>query len=213
MQPQGERERDCVGGILADLAPASDPSQAHSSVAALAAGSPAASSMPPSALASATAVATATPAATAVPSSNSTNNNAVLRMNLDHYKYLRTLLPTIPHVIDSLSVSDANSWECTIYAALLTESDCLKWLMEFQDNTKTDWKAEVDHELLAATERHKQVGSGMVNYGKVYRCVGSAYQDAGGEELIRKKCPAKIEMKILNTTEVERKGKSKRKDK
>ena len=206
MQPQGERERDCVGGILADLAPASDPSQAHSSVAALAAGSPAASSMPPSALASASAVATAAPA---VPSNTSTNNNAVLQMNLDHYKYLRTLLPTIPHVIDSLSVSDANSWECTIYAALLTESDCLKWLMEFQDNTKTDWKAEVDHELLAATERHKQTGSGMVNYGKVYRCVGSAYQDAGGEELIRKKCPAKIEMKILNTTEVERKGKSK----
>ena len=206
MQPQGERERDSVGGILTDLPPAGDQSRAHGSGAALIAGFPAPPSLSTSgALTSTTTAVTA--AAAAAASNTATNNNGVLQMNLDHYKYLRTLLPTIPHVIDSLSVSDANSWECTIYAALLTESDCLKWLMEFQDNTKTDWKAEIDNELLAATERHKQVG--VVNYGKVYRCVGSAYQDAGGEELIRKKCPAKMEIKILNAAEVERKGKSK----
>jgi hypothetical protein len=42
----------------------------------------------------------------------------------------------------------------------------------------------------------------------VYRCVGSAYQDAGGEEL-RKKCPAKMEMRILTSAELEKNGKSK----
>ena len=199
MQPQAERERDCVGGILADIPPTGDPSRARSSSGAI----NITNSSAPSSLSANAALSSMTTA----PSNTATNNNGVLQMNLDHYKYLRTLLPTIPHVIDSLSVSDANSWECTIYAALLTESDCVKWLMEFQDNTKTDWKAEIDNEVLAAAERHKQMG--VVNYGKVYRCVGSAYQDAGGEELIRKKCPAKMEIKILNTAEVERKGKSK----
>ena len=200
MQPQGEREG--VGGLLADFPPPADQSRGQSSGAAPIAGPPA-----PSSLSTTAALMSTTTAAAAA--NTTTNNNGVLQMNLDHYKYLRTLLPTIPHVIDSLSVSDANSWECTIYAALLTESDCLKWLMEFQDNTKTDWKAEIENELLAAAERHKQVGAGVVHYGKVYRCVGSAYQDAGGEELIRKKCPAKMEIKVLNTAEVERKGKSK----
>ena len=198
MHPQGDDSR--VGGAGAS-------SRQHSSGVAAAAtvSDSAGSATAAPAVAVATTKTTTTIAATtAAPA---TNNNGVLQMNLDHYKYLRTLLPTIPHVIDSLCVSDANSWECTIYAALLTESDCLKWLIEFQDNTKTDWKAEVDNELRAAAERHKQLG--VASYGNVYRCVGSAYQDAGGEELIRKKCPAKMEIKILNIAEVEKKGKSK----
>jgi hypothetical protein len=65
-------------------------------------------------------------------SSSSNNNNGILQLNVEHYKYLRALLPTIPHLIDSLCVSDVNSWECSVYAALLSESDCVKWLIEFQ---------------------------------------------------------------------------------
>ena len=53
-------------------------------------------------------------------------------------------------------------------------------------------------------------GTGVVvsNSTLVYRCVGSAYQDVGGEEL-RKKCPAKMDMKILTPAEVEKSGRGK----
>ena len=198
MHPQGDESRVEGAG-----APGHQQGSGGAAAATASDSAGTATAAPPVAVAT-TKTTTTIAATTAAPA---TNNNGVLQMNLDHYKYLRTLLPTIPHVIDSLCVSDANSWECTIYAALLTESDCLKWLIEFQDNTKTDWKAEVDNDLRAAAERHKQLG--VASYGNVYRCVGSAYQDAGGEELIRKKCPAKMEIKILNIAEVEKKGKSK----
>lgn len=59
-------------------------------------------------------------------------------MHSDHYQYLRTLLPPIPHVIERLSFTDLNSWGCSINLALLTSTDCLKWLAEFQDITKTE---------------------------------------------------------------------------
>ena len=65
-------------------------------------------------------------------------------LNLDHYKYLRSLLPTVPHFIESLSFTDLNNWECQIYVNLLSESDCLKWLGDFEDRTNTGWKADPD---------------------------------------------------------------------
>ena len=109
--------------LLQNAAATSGPSSSSSAAAA------AATSM-------ATAGASAAPTtSSAAAASTANNNNAVPQLNLDHYKYLRTLLPTIPHVIESLCVSDANSWECTVYAALLSESDCLKWLIEFQVRT------------------------------------------------------------------------------
>ena len=86
------------------------------------------------------------PMTTSITTSTTTNQNVMVaqnpNMHSDHYQFLRTLLPPIPHVIEKLSFTDLNSWGCTINLALLTSTDCLKWLAEFQDITKTEWKVE-----------------------------------------------------------------------
>ena len=36
-------------------------------------------------------------------------------LNFDHYKYVRSILPSIPHFIESLSFTDLNNWECQVF--------------------------------------------------------------------------------------------------
>jgi len=102
-------------------------------------------------------------------------------LNLDHYKYLRSLLPHVPHFIESLSFTDLNNWECQIYVNLVNESDCIKWLADFEDKTSTEWKA--DH--VASRSMVHQKGC---HWRMVYRC---APLDC------KKECTARLEMKIV----------------
>ena len=104
-------------------------------------------------------------------------------LNLDHYKYLRSLLPPVPHFIESLSFTDLNSWTCQIYVNLSTESDCIKWLTDFEEKTSTSWRSDAEaSRLLALTARVP--GSWL----QVYRCLPTES---------RKECGAQLEMKIL----------------
>jgi len=104
-------------------------------------------------------------------------------LNLDHYKYLRSLLPPVPHFIESLSFTDLNNWECQIYVNLVTDSDCIKWLADFEDKTSTEWKA--DHNASRALANSKVKGC---HWQMVYRC---SPLDS------KKDCTAKLEMKIV----------------
>ena len=113
-------------------------------------------------------------------------------LNLDHYKYLRSLLPTVPHFIESLSFTDLNNWECQIYVNLLTESDCLKWLGDFEDKTNTCWKADPE------SGRSLVKGKGCI-WQMVYTCVSSES---------KKECSGKLEMKIVGQDEAERNSRS-----
>jgi len=113
-------------------------------------------------------------------------------LNLDHYKYLRSLLPTVPHFIESLSFTDLNNWECQIYVNLLTESDCLKWLGDFEDKTNTCWKADPE------SGRSLVKGKGCI-WQMVYTCVPSES---------KKECSGKLEMKIVGQDEAERNSRS-----
>ena len=115
-------------------------------------------------------------------------------LNLDHYKYLRSLLPTVPHFIESLSFTDLNNWECQIYVNLLTESDCLKWLGDFEDKTNTGWKADPEGARALAPVK----GKGCI-WQMVYRCVPL---DS------KKECFGKLEMKIVGQDEAERNSRS-----
>ena len=132
----------------------------------------------------------------ALPHSNSTTGV----LNLDHYKYLRSLLPPIPHFIESLSFTDLNNWECTIYVALLSESDCMKWLTDFQETSKTDWR--VDQNLL--TNGNNNSSSKKVIWGMSYRCIPPSATMINGmrkESSSSSPCQAKLEMKILSQSD------------
>jgi len=112
-------------------------------------------------------------------------------LNLDHYKYLRSLLPPVPHFIESLSFTDLNNWECQIYVNLLTESDCMKWLADFEEKTSTDWKVDQDaSRILSQTNKIKGC-----HWQMVYRCIPN---DS------KKECTAKLEMKIVGQDEHDR---------
>jgi len=112
-------------------------------------------------------------------------------LNLDHYKYLRSLLPPVPHFIESLSFTDLNNWECQIYVNLLTESDCMKWLADFEEKTITDWKVDED------ASRQLSINSKVKGciWQMVYRCIP---KDS------KKECTAKLEMKIMGQDENDR---------
>ena len=110
---------------------------------------------------------------------------------MDHYKYLRSLLPPVPHFIESLSFTDLNNWECQIYVNLLTESDCMKWLADFEEKTSTDWKVDKDaSRVLSQTNKVKGC-----HWQMVYRCIPN---DS------KKECTAKLEMKIMGQDENDR---------
>lgn len=102
-------------------------------------------------------------------------------LNLDHYKYLRSLLPPVPHFIESLSFTDLNNWECQIYVNLVTESDCMKWLADFEEKTCTDWRVDQEGSRGLAKVKGCQ-------WQMVYRCVST---DS------KKDCTAQLEMRIF----------------
>ena len=125
-------------------------------------------------------------ATTAVANNNNNNNNnegdvGLAKMSVDHQKYVIGLVPKIPHEIDTVGFTDANHWNCTLYAALASESDCNKWIAEFQDNTKTHFKADPSD----------KDSSSSSSWCAVYRCTK------------KKECPAKVEMKLLSVSSEE----------
>ena len=122
---------------------------------------------------------------------NNNNNNTIngIHANLDHIKYLRSLLPDIPHVIESLSFTDLHNWEAVIMAALVTEDDCANWLSEFGGKTKTDWKLD-PHKPLSPELGSNRSSSELLS-GSVYTCVPVM------GTITRKSCTAKLEMKML----------------
>ncbi|XP_040575286.1 uncharacterized protein [Lepeophtheirus salmonis] len=108
-----------------------------------------------------------------------------LPINLDHYNtYVRALLPPIPHCIESCQYSDSLNWECTLSVALLSESDCMKWLTDFIEISKTNWKVNKNIALTNVLNK-------KVLWGMVYQCETNA----------TKNCPAKLELKILSLSE------------
>ena len=140
------------------------------------------------------------------PMINATLNSNLIaapnvNMHSDHYQYLRTLLPPIPHVIERLSFTDLNSWGCSINLALLTSTDCLKWLAEFQEITKTEWKVE------KSLSGNHSVGTSNnepnVSWGVIYRCNPTIKRNNNGNMNpvttgYSKDCTARLEMKITN---------------
>ena len=136
---------------------------------------------------------------TSITTSTTTNQNVMVsqnpNMHSDHYQFLRTLLPPIPHVIEKLSFTDLNSWGCTINLALLTSTDCLKWLAEFQEITKTEWKVEKN-----LTNNAGGNGDPNISWGIIYRCDPSSKKNLNHvNQNYSKDCTARLEMKILNT--------------
>jgi len=121
-----------------------------------------------------------------------TTNAGIL--NLDHYKYLRSLLPQVPHVIQSLMFTDLNNWECELYVNLLDESDSLKWLADFEEKTTTLWKADKD----ATTSLKSSEPSRRCNWIMIYRCESTETS---------KDCTAKLEMRITQQENHERQNK------
>ena len=136
--------------------------------------------------------------------STTSNPNVIVsqnpNMHSDHYQYLRTLLPPFPHVIEKLSFTDLNSWGCSINLALLTSTDCLKWLAEFQDITKTEWKVEKNLSSNTVTGGN---GDPNISWGVIYRCDPSAKKHNSNANHVNqsypKDCTARLEMKIINT--------------
>jgi len=116
-------------------------------------------------------------------------------LNLDHYKYLRSLLPQVPHVIQSLVFSDLNNWECELYVNLLNESDSLKWLADFEEKTTTQWKSDKD----ATTALAQLESSRRSHWMMVYRCIPN--------ESRKDCCTAKLEMRITGQEEQDRSNK------
>ena len=140
---------------------------------------------------------------TSITTSTTSNPNVIVsqnhNMHSDHYQYLRTLLPPIPHVIEKLSFTDLNSWGCSINLALLTSTDCLKWLAEFQEITKTEWKVEKNLSINTATGGN---GDPNISWGVIYRCDPSSKKNNGHSnpnQSYSKDCTARLEMKITNT--------------
>ena len=149
---------------------------------------------------------------TTSPISNSNNsklmsnpNNAINMHSDQYYQYLRTVLPPIPHVIEKLSFTDLNSWGCCLNLALLTSTDCLKWLAEFQDITKTDWKIEKN--LVPHGNGPNEGGSSSVSsigWGVIYRCNPaqsrklSNIPSTSANSCSSKECTARLEMKLMN---------------
>ena len=116
------------------------------------------------------------------PHSNGLPQTTPSPFNLDHYKYLTSLLPSTPHpVIETVSFTDFNTWDCQIRVNLTTESDCIKWLAEFEDKTRTDWRA--NHEATKALAKAKGC-----SWQLVYRCVSPE---------ARKECSAGIQFRIF----------------
>ena len=119
-----------------------------------------------------------------------------MQQQSDHYQYLRTLLPPIPHVIERLSFTDPNSWGCNINLALLTSTDCLKWLSEFQEITKTEWKIE---KSLTTAGTNGQ----SISWGVIYRCTPPQHRGCNSNQKYTtsvhqnsRDCTARLEMKI-----------------
>jgi hypothetical protein len=111
---------------------------------------------------------------------------------LDHYKYLRSLLPQVPHVIHSLVFTDLYNWECQLFVNLLNESDSLKWLADFEEKTSTLWKADTEAARCVraneASEVNRRSGGNPCHWLMIYRCSSEAKNRA---------CTAKLEMKIF----------------
>ena len=105
-------------------------------------------------------------------------------MTSEHYKYLRGLLPPIPHIVEKLSFTDLNSWGCCLNLALLTQSDCMKWLTDFQEITKTSWKME---------KVVKSVGNLQLTWGAIYRCSPCNVLSNNNSQKV---CTARLEMKL-----------------
>lgn len=110
-------------------------------------------------------------------------------LNFDHYKYVRSILPSIPHFIESLSFTDLNNWECQIYVNLLNESDCTKWLTDFEEKTNTFWKADKDASQVVS-QAHKTKGC---VWQMIYKLMDS-----------KKDCPGKLEMRLFGHDQAER---------
>ena len=143
------------------------------------------------------------------PKLMSNPNNAINMHSDQYYQYLRTVLPPIPHVIEKLSFTDLNSWGCCLNLALLTSTDCLKWLAEFQDITKTDWK--IEKSLAPHGNGTNEGGSSSVSsigWGVIYRCNPAQSRKCNDMPSTSanngsfKECTARLEMKIINQSSV-----------
>ena len=113
-------------------------------------------------------------------------------LHLDHYKYLRSLLPQVPHVIQSLVFTDLHNWECQLFVNLLTESDSLKWLADFEEKTSTLWKADTEAARCVRASESGEInrrGGNSCHWLMIYRC---------SSEAKNRECTAKLEMKIFS---------------
>jgi len=110
-------------------------------------------------------------------------------INFDQYKYVRNLLPSVPHFIESLIFTDLSNWECQIYVNLLNESDCTKWLTDFEEKTNTFWKADKDASQVVS---HAHKTKGCV-WQMIYKLMDS-----------KKDCPGKLEMRLFGQDQAER---------
>ncbi|CAB4055235.1 unnamed protein product [Lepeophtheirus salmonis] len=63
--------------------------------------------------------------------------------------------------------SDSLNWECTLSVALLSESDCMKWLTDFIEISKTNWKVNKNIALTNVLNK-------KVLWGMVYQCETNA---------------------------------------
>ena len=84
-------------------------------------------------------------------------------------------------MIETVSFTDFNTWDCQIRVNLTTESDCIKWLAEFEDKTRTDWRA--NHEATKALAKAKGC-----SWQLVYKCVSPE---------AKKDCSAGIQFRIF----------------
>ena len=89
-------------------------------------------------------------------------------MNSEQYKlYLRGLLPPIPHIVEKISFTDINSWGCCLNLALLTQSDCMKWLTDFQVRRKDCKNIIAKHCIYFPIRWHRlKTKDRCWNYGK-----------------------------------------------
>ena len=123
-----------------------------------------------------------------VPPASVHNNNNGVQLKVDHFKYLRALLPATPNFIESLSFNDTNNWECILSVALETDSECVKWLRNFSENTNSVWRVDHGASLSGQGPNGKVL---KISGGSVYRCATN-------------ECMAKLEMMLLDVPESER---------
>jgi hypothetical protein len=87
-----------------------------------------------------------------------------------------------------LVFSDLQNWECQLFVNLLTESDSLKWLADFEEKTSTLWKADTEAARAAENGETNRKGGHGCHWLMVYRC---------SSESKNRECTAKLEMKIF----------------